>query len=103
MALASRAFDSLRSYLGSLTWAPLVDVSRRSVLSILRRIEVGKLLITDVDGIVFSFGEEDAAEGTSPITDLKILKEAFWVRLLLFADMVRMPPQAAAIWTLDST
>ena len=88
MSVVTRTLDSLRSYLGSFTWAPLVDVSRRSVLSILRRIENGQLIIRDVDGSVLSFGNDPGEGADKLVTSLQINKEAFWVQLLLFADMV---------------
>ena len=42
----------------------------------------------DYDGETTVCGRFIAAEG-EPCTELKVLKELFWVRVLLFADMVR--------------
>ena len=80
--------DAMRSYTGSLTWGPLVNFSRSTVLSLLRRVEVGQIVVTDVNGSVTICGNSKPKDG-SPRTELKVYKEAFWVRLLLFADMVR--------------
>lgn len=91
MALASRALDTLRNYVGSVTWGPLVDLSRASVQSILRRIEVGNLVITDVSGTVTTYGRRDVAAGSGPDAMVRVRKDAFWVRLFLFADMVGAP------------
>ena len=88
MALVSRTFESLRSYVGSFTWGPFVKLSRSTILGLLGRIEVGQLVVKDSDGTVTICGGPDTKDGT-PHTDLKVLKEAFWVRVMLFADMVR--------------
>ena len=88
MAMLSRPFDLLRTYVGSLTWAPFVQISRSTVLGLLQRIQQGRLTVTDCDGSVTLCG---AIKDGAPKTELKVLKEAFWVRVLLFADMVRRP------------
>lgn len=87
MAIVSRTFDSLRSYLGSFTWGPLVKLSRSTVLGLLSRIEVGQLVIRDGDGTVKICGQLGIKDA-SPRTELRVSKEAFWVRVMLFADMV---------------
>lgn len=91
-ALVSSALDTLRGYAGSTAWAPLVRVSRTAVVSLFQRIEFGCLLITDERGAQMRCGR-DAGMGshvctTPPRAELKVRREAFWVRLALFADMV---------------
>ncbi|KAL9022814.1 MAG: hypothetical protein Q9185_000077 [Variospora sp. 1 TL-2023] len=86
MAVVAHSFDAARSFIGSVTWSPLVRLSRAAVLSLLGRVQVGHILIIDSDGSEIVCGERWAEEGV-PATELKVLKEAFWVRLLLFADM----------------
>ncbi|KAL8720063.1 MAG: hypothetical protein Q9225_003031 [Loekoesia sp. 1 TL-2023] len=86
MAIVTRSFNTGRSYFGSFTWGPLVRLSRAAVLSLLGRVEVGHIVIIDTDGSETVCGERWPREGV-PSTELKVLKEAFWVRLLLFADM----------------
>ena len=97
MAILTRAFDSLRSYLGGLTWGPFVALSRTAVLSQLSKIQVGQLVITDEEGALTICGAPGIKDG-SPRTQLKVLKEAFWVRMVLFADMVSCggPPRRGA-------
>ena len=65
-----------------------MKLSRNTVLGLLGRIEVGQLVVIDSDGTVTLCGKQDGKNET-PRTELKVLKEAFWVRVLLFADMVR--------------
>ncbi|KAL2050226.1 hypothetical protein ABVK25_009587 [Lepraria finkii] len=86
MAIVSRSFDSLRIYVSSFTWRPLVKLSRSTVLGLLGRIEIGQLVVNDCDGTGTIFGGSGDKDG-SPQTELKVLKEAFWVRVMLFADM----------------
>ncbi|KAI4223932.1 MAG: hypothetical protein L6R36_005038 [Xanthoria steineri] len=86
MALITRSFDAARSYLGSFAWDPFVRLSRAVVLNLLGRVETGYILIIDTDGSETVCGERWPKAGL-PKTELKVLKAAFWVRLLLFADM----------------
>ncbi|MCJ1277571.1 hypothetical protein MMC21_005384 [Puttea exsequens] len=86
MALVARTFDALRSYAGSLTWGPFVKLSRSTVLALLSRIQNGQLFVRDCDGSVTICGERGAKNG-SPRTELNVLNETFWVRVMLFADM----------------
>ena len=93
MALLTRSFDAVRSYLGSVTWGPLLTLSRRTITGVLQGIEVGQLKIVDVDGTVTRCGREVDAGNSGPKATLKIQREAFWPRLLLFADMVGDDPR----------
>lgn len=86
-ALVSSAFDALRAQVGSVAWGPMVNLSRRAVLSLLQQIEVGRLLVQEHNGVETVCGKESASM-TAPATALKVHRETFWVRLALFADMV---------------
>ena len=48
--LVTATLDSVRSFTGSIAWAPLVRVSRAAILSLLTGLEVGQLTIRDKDG-----------------------------------------------------
>ena len=87
MALLTDPLDALRTYAGSFAWQPMVRFSRSIILGLLRRILVGQILVRDSDGAVTVCGAPQVKDGT-PRTDLRVLKETFWVRVLLFADMV---------------
>ena len=97
MAVLKYPFDTLRSYAGSFTWQPFVRFSRTTVLHLLQRITVGQILVTDSDGMRTVCGAPQVKDGT-PRTELKVLKEAFWVRAILFADMV-----SGYAWRICST
>lgn len=88
MAMLNQLLDAARSNVTFFAWNPLVRLSRAAVLNLLSRVEVGYLLISDTDGSETVCGERWPKE-EGPATELKVLKETFWVRLLLFADMVR--------------
>lgn len=88
MATVYRSFNSLRTQVGSLTWASLVSLSRAFVLALLKRIEVGTIVVTDSNGAVLVCGAVQP-DDPGPKTELRVLKDTFWVRMLLFADMVR--------------
>ncbi|RDI76723.1 hypothetical protein Vi05172_g13288 [Venturia inaequalis] len=86
-------FHALRTYTGSLAWNPLVQFSRNTCLSLLSRIQIGSLEIIDVDGETYTLGGNEIPESkggnilTTPQVILRVHKDTFWVRLLLFADM----------------
>ena len=79
-------FTALRDYTGSLAWHPLVHLSRITCLSLLNRIRIGRLEIVDIDGTNYICGTSIAVAGQSQ-AQLRVHKDTFWVRLLLFADM----------------
>jgi len=81
-------FDSARDYAASLAYGPLVQLARAACLNLFKRIEIGSLEITDTDDTVIQCGRP-GKEGVAPHTTLRVQKDTFWVRLLLFADMVR--------------
>lgn len=87
MAIVTTAIDALRSYIGSFTWAPLVALSKTALLAQLSKIRVGQLVVTDEHGQVTVCGAPGIKDG-SPRAELKVMKEAFWLRVALFADMV---------------
>lgn len=101
--IAQRGGDLIRSTLGSVSWGPALSVSKAAVTSLFSRIENGTLIVIDeTTGRTTSYGEKIAKEnskmtngvnGTSKKrtgagkVELVVRKEAFWVRLFLFADM----------------
>ena len=72
----------------SIAVPPIIDFAKSTVVQVLKRIETGRIMIMDHDGEATVCGRFIAAEG-EPCTELRVLKELFWVRVLLFADMVR--------------
>jgi len=89
-----------------MTWAPALSVSKSAVTTLFSRIELGTLVIQDeTTGKTVSYGAKIAKEysktangvnGTNGVrkqrggagkVELRVRKEAFWVRLFLFADM----------------
>lgn len=86
-------FNALRTYTGSLAWNPLVQFSRNTCLSLLSRIQIGRLEIIDVNGETYTLGGNKIPESKggnilkTPQVILRVHKDTFWVRLLVFADM----------------
>ncbi|TVY65611.1 Tuberculostearic acid methyltransferase UfaA1 [Lachnellula suecica] len=102
----ARGGDLIRSTLGSVSWGPALSVSKAAVTSLFSRIEKGTLVVIDeTTGQTSSFGQKVAKEhsrttnGVNGVNgtlkkrsgagkvELVVRKEAFWVRLFLFADM----------------
>lgn len=79
----------LRRYAGSIAWGPFVTLSRNAILSSLTRIRVGQLKIVECDGHQTTCGGS-ARSSHGPNVELSVHKDAFWIRTLLFADMVRL-------------
>lgn len=98
---AALGANLLRSALGSLSWGPLMSISRAAVCSIFARIENGTLIIIDdIAGTTKTYGQTNAKEIsklTNNVKDMKsvapdavelhVRKDAFWIRLFLFGDM----------------
>lgn len=58
------------------------------MLAVLSRIELGRIVVIDSDGTITYCGEPgESSKG--PNAELRVVKDSFWVRALLFADMVR--------------
>lgn len=95
--------DLIRSTLGGVSWGPAVSVSKAAVVSLFGRIELGQLIIKDeTTGQTSIYGQKVAKEhakktnginGTKKKSmrvrrvELVVKRDAFWVRLFLFADM----------------
>lgn len=87
VGLIASALDSVRSYAGSFAWGPLVSFSRSSILGLLSNIEIGQITVTEKDGTVTVCGKPPKKGDPVPITSLEVMRETFWLRLALFADM----------------
>lgn len=86
--------NALASYAGAYALPPLLSVSRSAILSLLRNIQVGSLTVYDTDGTVTTCGsprrvdsQDNKTVHSAAHTELRVLSDMFWVRLLLFADM----------------
>lgn len=101
------SYSGILSQVTAYTWPPLVDLARRAILSRLSRINFGQLVITDsTTNIVTVCGALEPEGGKeldvksaggnntarAPRAELRIQRDTFWLRLLLFADMVRNGP-----------
>ena len=88
--LVASLSEAARSYTGSIAWSPLVQLSRASILNVLKGIGFGQLTIKEKDGVETVCGRADIGRTALPVTSLKVVREAFWLRLALFADMVSL-------------
>lgn len=83
----SRGNDLIRSTIGGFSWGPALSVSKAAVKSLFGRIEIGSLVVVDqATGQTLTYGEK-ADQDAGLRVKLVVKKEAFWVRLFLFADM----------------
>jgi len=97
----ARGLDLLRNAAGSLTWGPALAIAKPAILSILSQVQVGTLILVDepeqkehVFGRLLSAkqGRQNGVSSVLGVMDaprvkLVVKDEAFWMRLLLFADM----------------
>jgi cyclopropane-fatty-acyl-phospholipid synthase len=98
----SRGAELARGAIGSLTWGPALAVAKPAVLSIFARIETGTFLLVDEPaGTRYVYGQKlgskygDLSNGNHvprranavPRVELVVKRDAFWMRLFLFADM----------------
>lgn len=91
------AAASVLNTITSQAWDPLVSLCRNGTLSQLQNIKLGKLVLFEGGSSKAStvFGSDK--EGV-PVAFLDIHDEKFWVRLALFADMVRSRFRSTACW-----
>lgn len=98
----TRGADIVRGTLGSLTWGPALAVAKPAVLLVFSKIEIGTLLLVDEPaGTRMMYGERFNSKSSEPTNgeypirradiiprvEIRVKDEAFWMRLLLFADM----------------
>jgi cyclopropane-fatty-acyl-phospholipid synthase len=86
--LVTSFLTSARSYASSIAWDPLVQLSRASILALLKGIQVGQLTVKEKDDVETVCGNAVLARTEVPVTSLKVVRDVFWLRLALFADMV---------------
>ncbi|SCV74620.1 BQ2448_7649 [Microbotryum intermedium] len=102
VSFADRLVNGGKDMLLSKSWTPLVVVARTAIVSMMEHIERGQLrVITKEDGI-FTFGtpviyndehpNPNKQQEPNPARDeiraeIKVLNDAFWVRMLLLADL----------------
>lgn len=86
----SSLVDRVRTYAGAVAWDPIIKSCRRSILSLLSEIKIGRLTVVESDGTETVCGQ--AGEHVEPLARLQVVRDAFWLRLALFADMVSLPP-----------
>ncbi|XXG95083.1 3'-5' exonuclease [Hypoxylon texense] len=98
----TRGADVVRGTLGSWTWGPALAVAKPAVLSVFSKIAVGTLLLVDEPaGTRLVYGQRLTSKslestngeyavrkaGGIPRVEIRVKDDAFWMRLLLFADM----------------
>lgn len=98
MNVLSALKSSVLSTTGSYTLPPIVKICRQATLYTLKGIQKGTLSIEDVDGTKYEFGQ---GNGIKPHSQLKVHDEAFWIRLVLGADMV-CTAQSSLFWSTQS-
>lgn len=97
---ASQWIESARGTIGGFTWGPSVKAAKWAVHSLFSNVEIGTLVLYDeVEGVSHVYGDKGASRRTSkmvngdgkasgvPRVELVVKKSAFWMRLILFADM----------------
>ena len=82
------AVSSLLSPVTSQAWGPLVSLCKNGTLSQFQNLKHGKLVVFEGGSSKASAAFGSDKEGL-PIAFLDVRDEKFWVRLALFADMVR--------------
>ena len=97
-SLVASALDQARGLVGAFAWGPAVSVSRNMVLALLSRIQRGRLIILENDGTTTICGQT-SSDPVEPNVHLRVVREAFWLRLALFADMVRI---VTVLWCVET-
>lgn len=82
------AASSILSTVTSQAWGPLVSLCKNGTIAQLQNLKLGKLILFEGGSSKASAVFGNDKEGL-PIAFLDVHDEKFWVRLALFADMVR--------------
>lgn len=94
--------SAILSSITSQAWQPLVSVCKSGTIAQLHNIQVGRLVL--FEGVESKtenvFGADK--EGV-PVAYLHVHDERFWVRLALFADMVRVGSVYTNVWLQDKS
>ena len=91
-SLLAGVVDRVRTSVGYVAGGQITNITRRLILSVFDRIQIGQLIIEE-NGKMTVCGSINLAVGSHPLpaTLLKINDDAFWTRVALFADMVSSP------------
>ncbi|PSR90614.1 cyclopropane-fatty-acyl-phospholipid synthase [Coniella lustricola] len=98
---AGQWLESARGTVGGITWGPSLKAAKWAVHSLFSNVEFGTLIVLDeMDGTSNIYSGNHAASNTQekpasgperltspPRVELVVKKSAFWMRLVLFADM----------------
>ncbi|KAK4698916.1 cyclopropane-fatty-acyl-phospholipid synthase, partial [Phenoliferia sp. Uapishka_3] len=98
---ADKAIHGAKELLVSNSWGPIVVLARTTIISMMERLERGQLRMITPDGKLYTFGTPAIynAENPNPNksappssadeirTELRVVNDAFWVRMLLLADL----------------
>jgi len=82
------AASSVLSTITTQAWNPLVNLCRHATITRLLNLRLGKLVLFEGGSSEASAAFGKGEEGL-PVAFLHVHDEKFWVRIALFADMVR--------------
>lgn len=97
----SQWVESARGVIGGITWGPSLKAAKWAVHSLFSNVRVGTLILLDeVEGTSHVYGDKlgtskmpgklvngEGKSASIPRVELVVKKSAFWMRLVLFADM----------------
>lgn len=98
---AGQWLESARGTVGGITWGPSLKAAKWAVHSLFSNIEIGTLIVLDeIDGTSNIYSGNPAVGNAQekptnaperltspPRVELVVKKNAFWMRIVLFADM----------------
>jgi len=96
LAAIDSSIASGKNFVVGRGWSPIVNIglirgpsiitlARTSIVAVMSRISVGRLRVVAPEEQTYEFGP-----GGDLCAELKVVSDAFWVRLLLLGDLVRL-------------
>lgn len=93
VSYADRVFHSGKELVVGRSWGPLVLMARTTIVSLMEKIQHGQLRVLTTEGI-YTFGNPKI-QGSVPgvnedgelKAEIKVVNDAFWVRMLVLCDL----------------
>ncbi|KAL8279229.1 hypothetical protein RQP46_008266 [Phenoliferia psychrophenolica] len=99
--LVDKLGHGVKEILVSKSWGPIVVAARTTIISLMERLERGQLRVVTPEGKLYTFGTPAIYNDKFPNpnksavpsaadeirTELRVVNDAFWVRMLLLADL----------------
>jgi len=93
VSYADRAFHKGKEAVVGRSWGPLVLIARTTIVALMEKIQYGQLRVLTT-GDIYTFGNPKVGPGVPGVgedgelkAEIKVVNDAFWVRMLVLCDL----------------